>query len=166
MGGVTLQSRLNEAEENGYQGTYFTAEGETSVGPDGFIPSSSPLDSRNKIIGDSEAEGDGDLQHDYAHEPSQSDGAHKPRVREFLKPPETVHADEPVGEVVFFEYGVVVFFGLEEGQERSILDDITNAEILKRPIPEEEWEIEECHFEVHFLTYLEQGYSLNLSLAA
>jgi uncharacterized Rmd1/YagE family protein len=55
-----------------------------------------------------------------------------------------------VAEVVFFEYGVAVFFGLGEEQERGILEDLDNAGILKRPIKEDDWEVEECHFVVRF----------------
>lgn len=51
-------------------------------------------------------------------------------------------------EVVFFSYGVVVFFGLEEGQERAILEDVQNAGIMRRPMEEDLWEVEECHFAV------------------
>lgn len=51
-------------------------------------------------------------------------------------------------EAVFFTYGVVVFFGLEEGQERAILEDIQNAGIMRRPMEEDRWEIEECHYAV------------------
>jgi len=54
--------------------------------------------------------------------------------------------EEDVAEVVFFEYGVVVFFGLEEQQEKSVLEDIENAGIMKQKIKEDDWEIEECHF--------------------
>ena len=50
-------------------------------------------------------------------------------------------------EAVFFAYGVIVFFGLDEAQERSILEDIETAEIMQKPLPEERWEIEECHYE-------------------
>lgn len=53
-----------------------------------------------------------------------------------------------VGEVVFFDYGVVVFFGLAEPHERDILEDIQEAGIVRRLIPEDEWEVEECHFAV------------------
>ncbi|THH30671.1 hypothetical protein EUX98_g3525 [Antrodiella citrinella] len=49
-------------------------------------------------------------------------------------------------EVVFFTYGVVVFLGLEEGQERAILEDVSNAGVMRRPLTEDRWEIEECHF--------------------
>ncbi len=50
--------------------------------------------------------------------------------------------------MVFFEYGVVVFFGLSESEERDILEDIENAGIMKRKIQEGSWEIEECHYTV------------------
>jgi len=39
-----------------------------------------------------------------------------------------------------------VFFGLEERHEKDILEDIANAGIVKRPIEEDDWEIDECHF--------------------
>lgn len=51
-----------------------------------------------------------------------------------------------IAEVVFFEYGVIVFFGLDERGERDVLEDITKAGGMKRLINEDEWEIEECHF--------------------
>ncbi|KAG2139568.1 hypothetical protein BD769DRAFT_1663449 [Suillus cothurnatus] len=57
-----------------------------------------------------------------------------------------VEEEDRIAEVVFFAYGVAVFFGLEEGQERAIVEDISNASILKRPMKEDDWEIEECHF--------------------
>ncbi|KAF9563200.1 DUF155-domain-containing protein [Agrocybe pediades] len=54
--------------------------------------------------------------------------------------------DDDVAEVVFFEYGVVVFFGLDESQEKDILEDIENAGVMRRNINEDDWEIEECHY--------------------
>lgn len=58
--------------------------------------------------------------------------------------------DEPAkfAEAVFFSFGVVVFFGFEEGQERAILEDIHSAGIMRRPLDEDRWEIEECHYAV------------------
>jgi uncharacterized Rmd1/YagE family protein len=56
--------------------------------------------------------------------------------------------EDRIADVVFFAYGVVVFFGLDEGQERAIVEDLNNANILKRPMREDDWEIEECHFAV------------------
>lgn len=51
-------------------------------------------------------------------------------------------------EAIFFSYGVVVFFGLEEGQERAILEDVQNAGVMRRPLEEDRWEVEECHYAV------------------
>jgi uncharacterized Rmd1/YagE family protein len=55
---------------------------------------------------------------------------------------------ESFAEVVFFTYGVVVFFGFNEAQEHSILEDIETSEIMQKPLREDRWEIEECHYEV------------------
>ncbi|KAI0792407.1 hypothetical protein C8Q75DRAFT_752676 [Abortiporus biennis] len=51
-----------------------------------------------------------------------------------------------IAEVVFFSYGVVVFFGLDENQERGILEDIQAAGATRRVLEEDKWEIEECHY--------------------
>ncbi|KAJ9105327.1 hypothetical protein QFC21_001695 [Naganishia friedmannii] len=51
-----------------------------------------------------------------------------------------------VAEVVFFEYGVTVFFGLSEREERDILEDCENAGIWTRPVADADWEVEECHY--------------------
>ncbi|KAG5219727.1 DUF155 domain-containing protein [Salix suchowensis] len=56
--------------------------------------------------------------------------------------------DEEVAEVVFFEYGVAVFFGLTEEQEKGILEDIEGTGVVRRKIAEEDWEVEACHFTV------------------
>jgi uncharacterized Rmd1/YagE family protein len=56
--------------------------------------------------------------------------------------------DEQVAEVVFFSYGVVVFFGLGEAQEKSIIEDIEKAGVPADPISQRDWEVEECHFVV------------------
>ena len=59
------------------------------------------------------------------------------------------HPDpETFAEAVFFAYGVVVFSGLNEAQERGILEDLETAEIMQKALAEERWEIEECHYEV------------------
>jgi hypothetical protein len=51
-----------------------------------------------------------------------------------------------VAEVVFFEYGVTVFFGLSEREERDVLEDCEQAGIWTRPVAEADWEVEECHY--------------------
>lgn len=56
--------------------------------------------------------------------------------------------EEEVAEAVFFEYGVVVFFGMEEHHEKDIIEDIDSAGIMKRKLEEDDWEIEECHYTV------------------
>lgn len=119
-------SRLSEAEENGYQDTYFappTARSPTTA-RDGYWSYGSPGDVRKPLPEESEAE------------------AEEPRERR------KKGKEEEVAEVVFFQYGVVVFFGLEEGQEKGILEDLANAGILKRAIKEDDWEVEEFHFAV------------------
>ncbi|KAF8155760.1 hypothetical protein B0H34DRAFT_798881 [Crassisporium funariophilum] len=185
--GKSFLAHLSEAEENGYQGTYFTspaARSPTSL-REGYISSSSPIETRKSHLAhplptpdlappaetDEEHEHYDQNQH-FATEPATpaseilpeihlapvevDHGAESdPGVYEHWKPPqETPDAEVPqlrsreedVAEVVFFEYGVVVFFGLEERHEKDILEDIANAGIVKRKMEEEDWEIEECHF--------------------
>ncbi|GJE96559.1 DUF155-domain-containing protein [Phanerochaete sordida] len=84
-----------------------------------------------------------------------------PRIRSPVSPSvpmpsrRSPHPDpETFAEAVFFAYGVVVFFGLAEAQERSILEDVESAEIMQKPLPEARWEIEECHYEYKpFIAY-------------
>lgn len=121
-GGKSILTRLSEAEENGYEGTYFSSrDASDTLSPDGFIPSSFPDDFRRSDESNGEATG-------------------RPRRKSVT--------DERVAEVVFFAYGVVVFFGLQESQERSIIYDIQTAGVLTRKIEEDLWEIEECHYTV------------------
>ena len=56
--------------------------------------------------------------------------------------------DENVAEVIIFQYGVVVFFGLEERQEKDILEDLATAGGYIKQREEEEWEVEACHYVV------------------
>lgn len=86
--------------------------------------------------------------------PSQSNGRqyhdYGQLVQSFGKPSQSNDANkqEEFAEAVFFSYGVVVFFGLDEGQEKGILEDIDGAGIMKRKMDEEKWEVEECHYSV------------------
>jgi hypothetical protein len=68
------------------------------------------------------------------------------------KTQEVKDGDDNVGQVVFFEYGVVVFFGLTEKQEYTILEDVEGAGVFKQKLKEDDWEVEECHFVVRFLS--------------
>ncbi|KAH7919043.1 DUF155-domain-containing protein [Leucogyrophana mollusca] len=159
-GAKSLLTRLSEAEENGYQGSYFASPAEQPQ-TDGYMTSGSPVEMRRApppLPVESEAEGDPpqELQEDLM----------KPLVR----------SEDQVAEVVFFAYGVAVFFGFDEGQERSILEDIMGAGIPKRLIQEDDWEIEECHFahDPHiaypriyndFFTFKSPSHLLKLSVA-
>jgi uncharacterized Rmd1/YagE family protein len=157
--GKSILSRLSEAEENGYQGTYFTSQ-EVQSPPfrDGYIASSSPVDTRHphpntdapetpssEIELPTPTSADVELPTPYSD--AEPDINWKPKSKSGALP-QIKTPEEDLAEVVFFEYGVVVFFGLEEGQERGILEDIENAGILKRRIKEDDWEVEECHFAV------------------
>jgi len=193
--GKSRLAHLSEAEENGYQGTYFTttkhSENELR---EGYVSSSSPVNTRNlRLAGpqsqsvilprtetDTEAEHEHGLEHErepsilvepdtpmseiipdtsypafevdqgaetdpgaYAQWKTPDDSLERPD-----REPSRPQPEDDVAEVVFFEYGVLVFFGLEEQQEKDILEDIENTGILKRKIEEDDWEIEECHFMV------------------
>ena len=167
--GKSFLAHLSEAEENGYQGTYFTSQASHSpVSPgEGYITSSSlhkratssppipdllpdeglelynqPLTPASEILPvttstavdvDPGAETDPGLYNTW----KPVDDVQRP---ETPSPPR--NSDEDVAEVVFF--------GLEERHEKDILEDIANAGVVKRPIDEDDWEIDECHFAVCF----------------
>lgn len=57
----------------------------------------------------------------------------------------------PVAEAVFYSYGVSVFFGFTETQEKEIMEDCLNAGAWSRPQEEDEWEVEECHYVVSLI---------------
>lgn len=55
-----------------------------------------------------------------------------------------------VAEAVFFSYGVSVFFGFNEGEEKEIMEDAETAGAWTRGLSEDDWEIEEFHYVVCF----------------
>lgn len=116
---------MSEDEQYGYEGTYFpeVESPESNFPHDGYI-SASPE----------------------AYLPAKK--RHRPRETTLER-----HRteEEHIAEAIFFSYGVAVFFGFSEMQERDILDDLDNAGIWIRKRPEEEWEVEECHYVVSFL---------------
>jgi uncharacterized Rmd1/YagE family protein len=81
-----------------------------------------------------------------------ADAESQPKTRE------VEDGDDNVGQVVFFEYGVVVFFGLTEKQEYTILEDVEGAGVFKQKLKEDDWEVEECHFVVRFGKKLTDSY--------
>ncbi|CAK5267795.1 unnamed protein product [Mycena citricolor] len=153
----SILTRLSEAEEDGYQGTYFPPQHSPEAHPDGYISSSSPVFSRPHYSASHEVHAsDADTEVEPIHAPSISVGEmsageslptpYSDEIPRSEQLPSSSFQDEEVAEAVFFAYGVVVFFGFEEAQERSILEDLDVAGIMKKKIPEDDWEIEECHF--------------------
>ncbi|KAJ4473120.1 DUF155-domain-containing protein [Lentinula aciculospora] len=149
--GKSILTRLSEAEEMGYQGSYFPHEAESSPNEDGYMTSSSPTETRRALTQRTPTS----IVTDMSEEPPFSSTSYISSSPETIRQQrvpssfqierEQVPAQENA-EVVFFEYGVIVCFGLSEGEEKSILEDVENAGILQRKINEEHWEIEECHF--------------------
>ncbi|KAJ7224457.1 hypothetical protein GGX14DRAFT_425731 [Mycena pura] len=153
--GKSILSRLSEAEEDGYQGTYFPPTHSPQDRLDGYIGSSSPVFTRKPFSPQSvlDTPASDRVSETLTSEPDSltEDIAAEALPTPFLDdvpqiPPTTSIPDEDVAEVVFFEYGVAVFFGLEGEQENSILEDFAKAGIMKQKLAEDEWEIEECHF--------------------
>lgn len=172
-------SYLSEAEENGYQGLYFTQPTERTEEEmrDGYISSDSPVFNREvrpsgntPMVAIPVAEqthspasltdggGGGEVQSNHSllsDSEIWTDTAVRTPTRrtrttteETFPPTPKIYSEHENVEVIFFEYGVVVFFGLTEAQEKDILEDIDNAGIMKRKINYDHWEVEECHFTV------------------
>ncbi|EMD35503.1 hypothetical protein CERSUDRAFT_116241 [Gelatoporia subvermispora B] len=185
--GVEDAFALSEAEEEGYQSTY--EEPSTSA------PAAIPLDS---YMSASPLAGTAILPDTTATEASgtsrkleslTSDVQFQAEIREQAEQQErrrrksktdqqlraNIHEND-FAEAVFFDYGVVVFFGLAEGQERGILEDVDAAGVMRRKIDEDDWEVEECHYahDPHiaysrvyndFFTFKTHSHLLKLSVA-
>ncbi|RPD75559.1 DUF155-domain-containing protein [Lentinus tigrinus ALCF2SS1-7] len=181
-------SGLSEAEEDGYQGTYFTSvEPPTSPAIEGFIPSASPETNTLAATVTSPSQETNTAvplaaqqEHTLTSEdmnpaitaPPRLAGATRSRTRRRV----TGVEPQNFAEAVFFDYGVVVFFGLREDQELSIIEDIQGAGVMARPIPHDDWEVEACHY-AHdpniafpriyndFFTFKSHSHLLQLSVA-
>ncbi|KAE8543511.1 hypothetical protein D1P53_000226 [Cryptococcus gattii VGV] len=51
-----------------------------------------------------------------------------------------------VAEAIFFSYGVSVFFGFNETEEKEIMEDAETAGAWIRGLNEDDWEVEEFHY--------------------
>ena len=60
----------------------------------------------------------------------------------------STHFSHKVAEAVFFSYGVSVFFGFQESEERTIMEDCEFAGVWVRGQEEDGWEVEEFHYTV------------------
>jgi hypothetical protein len=53
-----------------------------------------------------------------------------------------------IAEAVFYSYGVSIFFGFQEDEERAVMEDIDAAGGWIRGLEEDDWEVEEFHYAV------------------
>ena len=148
-------SHMSQAEEDGYTGSYFIPgrSPENGFSHDGYIarsPTSSPTDRRMREPEETEVEGSrerGPLVDTPVVVPSPA--FEPPHASAPVNEPRTpVATGDDAAEIVFFAYGVAVFFGFDDMQERDILEDIHGAGAVKGARAESEWEVEECHFAV------------------
>jgi uncharacterized Rmd1/YagE family protein len=135
-------SKMVEAEEYGYDGSYFTPGSEPPPGfahRDGYI-SSSPPTSRypDRVESDTDAEVEISVTDPEASPESYARPFHtgsRPVKRSDINPrSKTVVFDENIAEVVIFDYGVAVFLGMDESQERAILEDLQMVLVRLTPL--------------------------------
>ncbi len=158
-------SGLSDAEEAGYQGSYFTSvEMSSSPGLEGFMPSASPetaphaipssttLQSQDTSASTTQPSGSEpillsleDIHPAMSMAPKSSLGSTRSRsTRRRAKTQE----DQGFAEAIFFDYGVLVFCGFREDQELGIIEDVEAAGIMLRKIPHDDWEVEDFHYAV------------------
>ena len=150
-------TRMSEAEEDGYTGSYFIPgrSPEQGFSHDGYIArsqsltNSPPIDRRMREPEESEVEGESRERGLVVETPLLAQAPTLlPAPTPASEPRTPVATGDDAAEIVFFAYGVAVFFGFDEMQERDILEDVHGAGTLKAARAESEWEIEECHFAV------------------
>jgi uncharacterized Rmd1/YagE family protein len=149
-------TRMSQAEEDGYTGSYFVPgrSPEDGFSRDGYIAagsvtSSPPLDRRVREPEESELDGESRERGLLTETPVlMQDPALAPPPAQVSEPVTPVVAGDDTAEIVFFTYGVAVFFGFDDIQEHNILEDAHAAGTLKGARAEAEWEVEECHFAV------------------
>ncbi|KAI0298692.1 hypothetical protein B0F90DRAFT_1938044 [Multifurca ochricompacta] len=184
-------SRMSEAEEDGYTGSYFIPgrSPEEGFSRDGYIASLGNSPSVDRRMGEQPSRNpeDGEIEGGSRERgllimetpetpvPAQ-DRVFAPPTAPMSEPRTSIAAGDDAAEIVFFAYGVAVFFGFEEVQERNILEDIHGAGTLKGSRVESEWEVEECHFAYDptiaypriyndFFTFKSPSHLLTLSLS-
>lgn len=121
------QPTMTDVEDLGYEGTYFADQPEYTTDPEGFIPSTSPTQAKSTLAG-------------------LRNRKKRPKTKRARSTDLDDTADNETADVIFFSYGVVVFYGLDESQEREILEDTARAGAWLGSRPEEQWEIEQCHY--------------------
>jgi len=145
---------MSQAEEDGYTGSYFIPgrSPERGISHDGYIArsltGSPPVDRRMREPEESEVDGESRERGPHVDTPllAQAPALAPPPAPSEPRTP--VATGDDAAEIVFFAYGVAVFFGFDEMQERDVLEDIHSAGTLKGARAESQWEVEECHFAV------------------
>ncbi|KAI9451639.1 hypothetical protein F5148DRAFT_1152419 [Russula earlei] len=137
----SFDEALYVAEEDGYPGSYFfpgRAPEDGFVSHDGYIArsltSEPPIERPMHEPEESEVDGES---RERGQRPQPSSSCASGRAQ---------NTGGDVAEIVFFKYGVAVFFGFHKMQERNILEDVHGAGTLKGARVESEWKVEECHF--------------------
>ncbi|KAJ3559389.1 hypothetical protein NM688_g379 [Phlebia brevispora] len=133
----------SDAENHPEEGLAYFSVPSRSAELEGFVTSGSPhIASTSPQVASSPPHPEF-MSETEAHTPMPpSEGTPRPSAKQLQQ----VEPDS-FAEAVFFAYGVAVFFGLDENQEQSILEDIQGAGVMQKALKEERWEIEECHFE-------------------
>lgn len=153
-------SRMSQAEEDGYTGSYFIPgrSPEQGFSHDGYIArsltNSPPIDRRTRDLEENEVENESREREFLVDTPlvAAQSPALAPPTAPVSEPRTPVAAGDDAAEIVFFAYGVAVFFGFDEMQERDILEDVHSAGTVKGAQAENEWKIEECHYAVSRLS--------------
>jgi uncharacterized Rmd1/YagE family protein len=147
--------RMSQAEEDGYTGSYFIPgrSPEHDFSHDGYIArsltSSPPIDRRIRDLEENEVEGESRERGLLVDTPLVAQSPTLvPPTAPVSEPRTPVAVGDDAAEIVFFAYGVTVFFGFDEMQERDILEDVHGAGAVKGERAESEWKIEECHYGV------------------
>lgn len=152
---------MSEAEEDGYQGTYFNSEEhqESTTQIEGYMPSASPvMATHDMTVGSPEqlqsaaleqARASGQTPIVVATEERERESSRSENLRpRRISKRKTKSEVENFAEAIFFDYGVVVFYGFREDQELGILEDVEEAGVMHRKIPHDDWEVEACHYAV------------------
>lgn len=188
-------SLITEAEESGYHDAYFPAStlstsggsgSSTPVKRDGFIETAFPAaTSLTSLIANKALRRENGTQHRSATAPPGGVTASPGRVKRRFPKAHIAQRrllgveDHPVAEAIFFQYGVVVFFGFSQRQELDILDDLVKRGIMvgEKTIGEKkQYEIESFHFEYDpsaptpriyndFFTFKSPSHLLKLAIA-
>ena len=120
--------KMSQAEEYGYDGSYFPPSSPVNVGfihQDGYISSSPQNRYRDTTESDTDAEQWATSTGPESSPPPTPHVSAKVASKPGRIKDDTVqNLEQSVGEVVIFDYGVAVFLGFNERQEREMLEDV------------------------------------------